>query len=217
MSGEPPQDEDRARWERPKRPPFVMIPHDMIGDVSATALSVAAALARHADAKGEAWPSMPTVAARLNVCRNTVVTAVAELEAAGWIERHHRRRVSNRGDAALEPDGPPSTSNLYRLLWLTPEGCTVEHAPSEGRVPNPLGRGVPNPLGTELEAVEQEPVEREPPPALVPTLDSHQEPPEAAGVVVESVPDTPVADLDAERATRLCSLVLDPALGGGAQ
>ena len=115
------QDEDRARWERPKRPPFVMIPHDMIGDVgehlSATAFAVAAALAEHANKAGECWPSMPTVAARLNVCRNTVVTAVAELEAAGWIERYHRRRVSNQGDAALVPDGPPSTSNLYRLLW----------------------------------------------------------------------------------------------------
>jgi hypothetical protein len=195
-----------------------MIPHDMItGSISATALQVAAALARHADAKGEAWPSMPTVAARLNVCRNTVVTAVAELEAAGWIERYHRRRVSNQGDAALVPDGPPSTSNLYRLLWLTPEGCDAEWAPVRREVPNTLGREVPNPragevpntLGTELEAVEQEPVEREPPPALVPTLDSHQEPPEAAGVVVESVPDTPVADLDAERAARFCSEVLD--------
>ncbi len=61
------QDEDRAWWDRPKRAPFVMIPHDMItGSISATALQVAAALARHADAKGEAWPSMPTVAARLN-------------------------------------------------------------------------------------------------------------------------------------------------------
>ena len=74
----------------------------------------------------------------------------------------------------------------------------MEHAPSEGGVPNPRAGGVPNPLGTELEAVEQEPVEREPPPALVPTLDSHQEPPEAAGVGTESVPDTPAEVLNLE-------------------
>jgi hypothetical protein len=183
-----------------------MIPHDMIGDVgehlSATALAVAAALAMYADNDtGECYPTLKTVAAKVKMHRNTVRKAVADLEAAGWLERTHRRRLDNRGNRESGTPGPPSTSNLYRLLWIAPREGTAKSPPSEVGVYSSRAGGVYSSRATELE-----PIELEPPP---PSLDSHQEPAEAAEVVVESVPDTPVADLDAERAARFCSQVLD--------
>ena len=175
----------------------------MIGNVSPTAQAVAAALAMYADNDtGECYPTLKTVAAKVKMHRNTVRKAVADLEAAGWLERTHRRRLDNRGNRESGIPGPPSTSNLYRLLWIAPREGTAKSPPSEVGVYSSRAGGVYSSRATELE-----PIELEPPP---PSLDSHQEPAEAAEVVVESVPDTPaeVLDLDAERAARFCSQVL---------
>ena len=75
------------RQDRGHRPSWSKIPHDMIGNISPTALAVAAALAKYADKAGECWPTLNTVAAVVKKHRNTVRKAVADLEAAGWLER----------------------------------------------------------------------------------------------------------------------------------
>ena len=102
-------------------PPLLKIPTAMIGRVSANALAVAAALAECADNDTrECCPSAATVAGLLGSedkpapHRNTVRSGIKELEAAGFIEVTHRRRLDNNGEGI---PGPPSTSNLYRLLW----------------------------------------------------------------------------------------------------
>jgi hypothetical protein len=192
------------RQDRGHRPRWSKIPHDMIGSVSPTALAVAAALAKYADAKtGECWPTLNTLAAVVKKHRNTVRKAVADLEAAGWLERTQRRRLDNRGNRESGTAGPPSTSNLYRLLWIAPGGYTAKSPPSEGEVHSSRAGGVHSGRATELE-----PVDLEPP---LPPIDSHQEPSEAAGVGMESVPDTPtkVLNLDDKRAARYRSQVLD--------
>ena len=191
------------RQSRGRRPSWSKIPHDMIGNVSPTALAVAAALAMYADRAGECWPTLNTVADRLKMHRNTVRKAVADLEAAGWLERTQRRRLDNRGNRESGTAGPPSTSNLYRLLWIAPGGYTAKSPPSEGGVHSSRAGGVHSGRATELD-----PVELKPP---LPPIDSHQEPSKDAGVRKESVPDTPaeVADLDDKRAARCRSEVLD--------
>jgi hypothetical protein len=175
----------------------------MIGNVSPTALAVAAALAKYADKAGECWPTLNTLAAVVKKHRNTVRKAVADLEAAGWLERTQRRRLDNRGNRESGTAGPPSTSNLYRLLWIAPRGYTAESPPPEGGVYHSRARGVYHSRATELE-----PVDLEPP---LPPIDSQQEPSKDAGMGMESVPDTPteVLDLNDKRAARYRSEVLD--------
>ena len=129
------------RQDRGHRPRWSKIPHDMIGSVSPTALAVAAALAMYADRAGECWPTLNTLAADLKLHRNTVRRSIVALETGGFLERTQRRRVNNQGAGA---PGPPSTSNLYRLLWIAPRGYTAESPPPEGGgVPPTLGRGAP--------------------------------------------------------------------------
>ncbi len=188
------------RQDRGHRPSWSKIPHDMIGNISPTALAVAAALAMYADNDtGECWPSIQTVADRLEVHYNTVSRAIAVLEAAGFLERTHRRRMDNQGAGT---PGPPSTSNLYRLLWIAPRGYTAESAPPEGGVYSSRVGGVHHSRATELEPVELE--------TPLPPIDSPQEPSEDAGVGMESVPDTPaeVLNLEDKRAARYRSQVL---------
>ena len=189
------------RQDRGQRPTWSKIPHDMIGNVSSTDLAVAAALAKYADAKsGECWPALNTLAADLNLHRNTVRRAIVALEAGGFLERTQRRRVNNEGAGA---PGPPSTSNLYRLLWIAPRGYTAKRPPPEGGAYHPRSGGVHHSHATELE-----PVDLEPP---LPPIDSQQEPSTAARVGMESGPDTPtkVLDLRDKRADRYRSQVLD--------
>ena len=102
-------------------PPLVDIPDSMLGRISPNAIAVYGALAGCADNDtGECWPSIATLAALLGgddrraPHRNTVRRGVKELEGAGFIEVTHRRRLDNNGNGI---PGPPSTSNLYRLLW----------------------------------------------------------------------------------------------------
>ena len=175
------------------------IPHAMIGSVSPTALAVAAALASWADNRtGECFPALDKVAALVEKHRNTVRKAVKDLEAAGWLEVHHRRRIDNAGAGA---PGPPSTTNLYRLLWIAPGGCTAKSPPSEGGVHSGRAGGVHSGRATELE-----PVELKPP---LPPLDSQEEPSEALGVEVASAESAEVLDLEQAQAEKYRAQVLD--------
>ncbi len=185
---------------------FSKIPTAMIGRVSANALAVAAALAECAKNKtGECFPSAGYLAGLLGSEErpaphpNTVRRGIKELKAAGFLEVTPRRRLDNNGKGI---PGPPSTSNLYRLLWIASGGYTAKSPPSEGGVNHSRAGGVNNEWSTELD-----PVEPEPP---LPPIDSHQEPSEDAGVGMESVPDTPaeVLNLEDKRAARYRSQVL---------
>jgi DNA-binding transcriptional regulator YhcF (GntR family) len=70
------------------------------------AFAVYAALCRYANARGECFPSIPTLAKRLGWSENTVRKGLRELEAAGLIGVR-RRRVSGKQEA---------DANLYLLL-----------------------------------------------------------------------------------------------------
>ena len=133
-SGGHPTPEVRQAPEGGTSDTFSKIPHDMFGRVSPNAIAVAAALAKCAKNKtGECFPSAQHLADLLGSEEkpaphpNTVRRGIKELKAAGFIEVTHRRRLDNNGNGI---PGPPSTSNLYRLLWIAPRGNTAKSPPS---------------------------------------------------------------------------------------
>jgi Uncharacterized membrane-associated protein/domain len=58
----------------------------------------------HADAEGQCWPGIKTIAAELNLSRSTVKRAINDLEKHGYLEKKHRFRENGS-----------YTSNLYTI------------------------------------------------------------------------------------------------------
>ena len=86
-------------------------------DVDADGFCVLAALATYADEHGVCVPSQATLAIRLQRSRPWVNKVVGQLAAAGLLEKTGRSR-GNGG----------TTSCLYRLRLVQPEGVTQENA-----------------------------------------------------------------------------------------
>lgn len=71
--------------------------------VKGVKLMVMARLADFSSDEGVCWPSVATIARQLGAGRSTVITAITELERAGWLTRTERRQ------------GQRSATNLYTL------------------------------------------------------------------------------------------------------
>jgi hypothetical protein len=100
--------ERRDAWERKawaKIPVWVFV---RLGGVGELACRVYGVIANYADKKGEAWPTIETIAMHCRVMPRPVKTALKKLKAAGLI-------ASTR---------QPGTSNLYRLAKEVPETIT---------------------------------------------------------------------------------------------
>jgi hypothetical protein len=89
--------------------------------------AVAAVLFARMDADGTCWPSLATIAQDAGYVRShSVLAALDELEAAGWLLRERRRKV----------DGSPATTRYVAVLPVEavdpdePVGPTVD--PAEG-------------------------------------------------------------------------------------
>ena len=80
--------------------------HEVYADTELTSRAKAVSIYLHdrANADGESWYAINTIAADLNLSRSTVKRAIRDLIRMGRIERHPRFR-ENGG----------RTSNLYRL------------------------------------------------------------------------------------------------------
>jgi hypothetical protein len=137
--------------------PFAALPHDLRKDPrlkrNRTAIVLAAALLEYAPGiKSSCYPTNTRLAADLGCCEQTVRTALAALQAAGWIKIV---RGSN------QPNG--------RRIWLTwrMDGCTVPSLRQVLDTPQPVGplpqpAGPPlKPTGPEEEIVIEEGIEEE--------------------------------------------------------
>jgi len=118
----------RGDWERTawaKVPFWYIVRLQGAGEL---ALRVLAAIASHADKKGEAYPSVETIAAHCRVSPRRVKAAIAKLKAAGIVTSTQRSRQSN----------------LYQLAQRVPEVITPLVARRiAGRVPEPGHLGCP--------------------------------------------------------------------------
>jgi helix-turn-helix protein len=137
--------------------PFAALPHDLRKDPrlkgNRTAIVLAAALLEYAPGvKSSCYPTNTRLAADLGCCEQTIRTALAALQAAGWIKIV---RGSN------QPNG--------RRIWLTwrMDGCTVpalrqvlDTPQPVGPLPQPVG-GPLKPIGPEEEIVIEEGIEEE--------------------------------------------------------
>ena len=74
-------------------------------ELSHRAKTVYMYLKDRSDAEGKCWPGLKRIASDLHISRSTVLRALSELEAKGYVERCHRYRA-NGG----------STSNLYTVI-----------------------------------------------------------------------------------------------------
>jgi hypothetical protein len=90
-----------------RRLPFTLIENVILEDqaLGPVDLLVYLAIAKHADAEGVCWPSLPTIAKFARVHRSSVAQAIKRLEDRGYLKRTARFR----------PDGGV-TSNVYQLM-----------------------------------------------------------------------------------------------------
>ncbi len=98
----------RDTWERKawaKVPAWTLV---RLGGAGELACRVYGIIACYANNKGEAWPSVETIAAHLHVSERRVKAAIATLKAANLITSTQR----------------PGTSNLYNLALRVPEAIT---------------------------------------------------------------------------------------------
>lgn len=72
-------------------------------DIKGAKLVIMARLADYSNDDGVCYPSVETICRQLGLGESTVRTAIAELEASGWLRRESRRK------------GNRNTSNLYHL------------------------------------------------------------------------------------------------------
>src|SRR5512135_3266875 len=137
--------------------PFAALPHQLRKDPrlkgNRTAIVLAAALLEYAPgSKPSCYPTNTRLAADLGCCEQTVRTALAALQAAGWIR------------IALGPNQPNG-----RRIWLTwrMDRCTVPALRQVLDTPQPVGplpqpaRGPLKPIGPEEEIVIEEGIKEE--------------------------------------------------------
>ena len=131
-------------------------------------------LARHADARGQCYPSLTKISQRLGLARHTVIQTLETLIAAGLIEKE--TRTAEHGGKA---------SNIFTLLKIpeehqetggsAPDALGVVHGMHQASAPDALGvvhgmhqASAPDALAyLEQDPLQQEPVEKEkkhPPP-----------------------------------------------------
>lgn len=111
-------------------------------------LAVYCAIARHADNKGLAWPSIATIAKLAGVCPNVARRAIRDLEAAGFVS------VTQIADQTGN-----NLPNRYRLAGGTASGG--RRVPHHMQYPTASGgRGGTAPREAEEEPVEEEPTTR---------------------------------------------------------
>jgi len=133
---------------------FATIPGPAITDpaLDHISLRVLCLLARHTDRQRWCFRSQVTMAAELRVGRATVQRAIAQLEAAGYLEAKARGR---KGQRAPEECSHPYAAHAYRVVFDTPDDTpeTEEAAasmsstgvPTDGHgVPVQEGRGCPD-------------------------------------------------------------------------
>jgi hypothetical protein len=133
--------------------------------VSSHAVNLARALSSHANAAGECWPSVRTLAHECRLSERSVQRALRELEASCLLERVTR----------VTPAGDP-TSNLYRLRFGFRSQGPVEPPPVEPPSPfealgEPEGGAHQTPPGGVTESPKEIQVSeaiQDPPPSMVP-------------------------------------------------
>jgi hypothetical protein len=76
--------------------PFCIVPKDLIGNVSPSALAVWCALHSFADRAGACWPSQSTLAERCGLSDRQIRRCLKELEATGRLTRVKTRGGSDR-------------------------------------------------------------------------------------------------------------------------
>lgn len=105
-------------------------------------LLVMARLADFSSDEGVCWPSVATIARQLGAGRSTVITAITQLEADGWLIRTERR------------NGQRSGTNLYTLNAekLRAAAAYFQSADSErSKSGHPLNKGIANPDDSDSE------------------------------------------------------------------
>lgn len=141
--------------KRGRRMPFVIVPYWLLDhpDVDTYDIAVYCAIARHADAAGEAHPSRSRIAKLAKVNIKTVDRSVEQLQAVGALEKQTRR----------DPAGDP-TSNLYLIHELSTEVETLTVLPSDSdgtTVGTDTVLRVATVAVQELEPLEQDPMNLE--------------------------------------------------------
>lgn len=143
---------------------FAIVPEWLIrSSVSAVALRVYAALARHADSKQQAFPSRRVLAEWCGKSSvRTIDAAIDELEKVGAVVVTRRSK------------GNVKQSNLYQLQLVEPEGVAQPIAPGGSAANCTRGSaanctGVVQPVAHRTRANEREPIEREKRGTRIPT------------------------------------------------
>jgi hypothetical protein len=115
----------------PPRKGFAAIPNQLLADrLGPTAVNVYAVLAMHADAKGNAWPKVATIARLVRLTENSVRVALRLLVKRRWITPHYRDGMSTvyHIRRAIVTDTPPP------IMGLSPE--TDEQEPYKRAIQN---------------------------------------------------------------------------------
>ncbi len=79
-----------------------------------SSVAIMARLADFSNDEGVCWPSIETIARQIGAGMSTVRTAIARLEAEGWLTRKARRQ----GTVSLSVRGSWKTTNCLRSTWL---------------------------------------------------------------------------------------------------
>lgn len=96
-------------------------------------------IAARDETRGDAWPSLATIARRAGITRATAFKAVKELERRGLIFKHGR--VPIRRGTASKDKSLRQYINAYRI----PDGVFRTNTPSSGEGVFPVGHNNPLP------------------------------------------------------------------------
>jgi hypothetical protein len=116
---------------------YARIPAHAVGcrKLSAADWRVLAAIALHADAAGQAYPGMTTIAALAGMRRSDVPRSIRRLEQHGILRRERRAHSSGSPDANLYALASPRATELQRVSAI----------PRTGRCPQCCGQVSANP------------------------------------------------------------------------
>ena len=126
------------------------LPHGLVDQLAAipnSALRVLLVLMRHADAQGQAWPSVKTIERLVGIRRRSVYWAIAWLEQHGFIMRLRRKTPTGADQTTAYQLQPP-------LLGECNKGTTSSSAIAQGWFPHCTGGS--SPIAQEQELIEQE-------------------------------------------------------------
>ncbi len=94
-----------------------------------SSVAIMARLADFSNDEGVCWPSIETIARQIGAGMSTVRTAIARLEAEGWLTRKARRQGNGRYSlftlyairAVLSAWRTNPVAIRYRSVWLCPD------------------------------------------------------------------------------------------------